>query len=214
MTIDSLDVLFFAPGEVFVGPGEVSGSEGSNDREFTAEDEASGDFGEGPGFVGTNEVHELEAGVLGGESGASADSADHNAGKGDSCIEIAIGIFFESGDAYGGFGNAGDVLSGGEVEGGEAVGELALDSDGSAEDAADGGGSPIVAHVIDGAVEAFLNEVSGEGDFGRDLLAPGGREGAGTGFFCRRRGWLRRRPWRVRRESDRRCDRRQPGWRW
>jgi len=166
-----------------VSSGEVSGGEGTDDGEFAAEDEAGGDFGEGAGFIGSGEVHELEAGVLGGEAGAAADRADHDAGEGDGGVEVAAVDFLEAGDADGGFGDAGDVLSGGEVEGGKAIGEVALDTDGAAEDAADGGGAPVVAHVINGTVEAFLNEAGGEEDFGGDFFSTGGGEGAGTGLF-------------------------------
>ncbi len=74
-------------------------------------------------------------------------------------------------------------MAGGEVEGGEAISKVALNSDGSAEDAADRGGAPVVAHVIDRAVEAFLNEVGGEENLGGDFFPTSGGEGASGGFF-------------------------------
>ncbi len=80
----------FSSGEVFVCAGEVSSGEGSNDGEFSSEDQTGGDFREGAGVVWSGESHELEAGILSGESGASADGADHDTGEGDGGVEVAV----------------------------------------------------------------------------------------------------------------------------
>ncbi len=128
-----------------MGSGEVSCGEGADDGEFTGEDEAGGDFGEGSGVVGASEVEELKAGVLVGEGCAASDGADHDAGEGDGGVEVAVCGFFESSDSDGGFGDAGDVLSGGEVEGGEAIGKVSVDAHGSAHDSAESGSEPVLA---------------------------------------------------------------------
>ncbi len=155
---------------------------GGDDGDFTAEAEGGGDFGQCGAMACAFEAEDVEACGLGWQRGAAADGTHKDVGHGDGAEQAALATLHPR-EADGGFRDAGSVLAGGDVEGGEAVGVVSLSTQLAGEQRAEIGDAGVIQHVVGGGVQGLFDQRIGERDGGGHLAAPAGDGAEGRGFL-------------------------------
>jgi hypothetical protein len=115
-----------------MGASKVAGAKSAHDRQLAGETEAGANLRQRLCLTRTGQPHDPEAGLLARQAGAAAHGADDEIREGDGSVKLAAGGKLKPGDAYGGFGDTGDVLPTGNKERRESIRIVALDPDGAA----------------------------------------------------------------------------------
>ena len=165
-----------------MGLGEGAGDEGGHQGDFEGGGRCGDDLGQFTGGAvafGTAEHFQVPSGD--GKARAAPHGADGKGGEGHTAIE-AVGVFGDQAETDGVFRDAGGVLAGGQVDGGEGVGQVEIVAEESG--GLRGGHGQLLEGEYAGAVQVQeFEDAIGQLEFDDDRMAAAQAEGAVGGFL-------------------------------
>ena len=166
-----------------VGQGELVRGDGAAQRQLEREGRGAHDLGETLGRAVAGATEQLQIAALGGEPGAAAHRPDADRGHGEGGVQVAAILHFVVHQAQTILDDTGHVLPGGEVDRGEPVGDVHVESHDAGQLRGAGAlGPPIHERLCGGANHA--TERLGRDHGTRDhLVAPPEQQGTGGGIL-------------------------------
>ena len=166
-----------------MGAREMPRRHRADDGDFPGQEQARAHLRQRRRRVALGQAQEVQAGALRGQIRPAAHRADHDAGQRDRRVKAAVFRQLKARHTDGGLRHAGGVLAAGEVERGQAVGEVALHAHRPAQHAAHGRHLPVIGHLPRGAVEEPPDDFSGKRRLRRDFFTAHADVGLGAGLL-------------------------------